>query len=322
MPLNNSSLGRARSAARQSQNPSISALQRVLRIGHSEASSLVAQLQDEGMLLAPMTGRQPGLHPDYCRHAVRRIWGNERLCHVRMVVQTALLCFELDEEATAGDSAVLKLHAPPRSHWKALRTLFLEDWYGKQDLSLTAAALAYHEWLQERGAAPADCSGLDQAIRTECLPYERPRVDATASAMRLARAYVRLARYYKRSLVEGGSRHTRIAEYYVRNVVVPQNVKSPSRTYPEHVVPCAVLRDTATAAFEAGASVRDVAEWIESMMVVAWIGRAEARHLDCDLGWKDRMPPDWEPASGCRYARLHVARIPFTPATSHPCTCK
>lgn len=173
MPFDNSSLGRARSAAHQSQNSSISALQRALRIGHSEASRLVAQLQDEGMLLAPMTGRQPGLHPDYCRHAVRRIVGNERLSHVRMVVQTTLLCFELDEEATAGDSAVLKLHAPPRSHWKALRTLFLEDWYGKQDLSLTEAALAYHEWLRERRAAPADCGGLDQTIRTECLPYER-----------------------------------------------------------------------------------------------------------------------------------------------------
>lgn len=322
MPLDNSSLERARSAARQSQNPSISALQRVLRIGHSEASSLVAQLQDEGMLLAPMTGRQPGLHPDYCRHAVRRIVGNERLCHVRMVVQTALLCFELDEEATAGDSAVLKLHAPPGAHWKVLRTLLMEDWYGKQVLSLTEAALAYHEWLQERGAAPADCSGLAQAIRTECLPYERARVEATAPAIRLARAYVRLARYYRRSLAEGGSRHTRIAEYYVRNAMVPQNAKSPGSTYPEHVVPCTVLRDTATAAFEAGASVRDVAEWIESMMVVAWVDKAEARHLDYDLGWKDRMPPDWNPTSGCRYARLHVARIPFTPATSHPCTCQ
>ncbi|WP_305822507.1 hypothetical protein [Massilia brevitalea] len=322
MPLDNSCLGRARSAAHQSQNPSISALQRVLRIGHSEASSLVAQLQDEDMLLARMTGRQPRLHPDYRRHVVRRITGNERLCHVRMVVQTALLCFELDEEAIAGDSAVLKLHAPPGANWRVLRTLFMEDWYSKQGLSLTDAALAYHEWLQERGPSPADCSGLAQAIRTECLPYERPRVDATASATRLARAYVRLARYYKRSLAEGGSRDTRIAEYYVRNAVVPQNAKSLGRIYPEHVVPCAVLRDTATAAFEAGASVRDVAEWIESMMVVTWIAKTEARYLDSDLGWKDRMPPDWQPASGCRYARLHDAKIPFTPAISHPCTCK
>jgi hypothetical protein len=322
MPLDNFDLGRARIAIRQSQNPSVSALQRVLRIGHSKASSLVEQLQDDGMLLSPMAGRQPGLHPDYCRYAVHRIVGNERLCHARMVVQTALLCFELDEEATAGDSAVLKLHAPAGIHWRVLRTLFMEDWYGKQRLSLSDAALAYHEWLQERGAAPADCNGLVHAVRTECLPYERQRVDATASAIRLARGYVRLARYYKRSLAEDGSRHTRIAEYYVRNPVVPQNAKSPNRTYPEHVVPCAVLRDTATAAFEAGASVRDVAEWIESMMVVAWIEKAEARHLDCDLGWKDRMPPDWDPASGCRYARLHIAQISFIPAPSHPCTCK
>jgi hypothetical protein len=53
----------------------------------------------------------------------------------------------------------------------------------------------------------------------------------------LARAYVRLERYYKRPLAQGGSRHTRIAEYYVRNAVVPQNAKSPGSTYPEHVVP-------------------------------------------------------------------------------------
>ena len=73
MPIDNSSLRLARSAARQSQNPSISALQHAMHTGYSEASKPVAQLHDEGMLLAPMTGRQPGLHPDYCRHAVRRI---------------------------------------------------------------------------------------------------------------------------------------------------------------------------------------------------------------------------------------------------------
>lgn len=232
------------------------------------------------------------------------------------------LCFELEEEATAGDSAVLKLHAPPRTHWAALRTLFMQDWYGKQGLRLTEATLAYHAWLQELGAAPAHYSRLAQAIRTECLPYERTRVDATTPTIRLTRAYIRLARYYKRSLDEAGSRHTRIAEYCVRNAVVQHNAKSPSRTYREHVVPCAVLRNTATAAFETGASVRDVAEWIESMMVVAWIGKAEARQLDCDLGLQDRMPPDSKPATGCRYARLHVARITFTPATSYPCTCE
>ena len=47
MPLDNSSIERAPSAVRQSQNPSISALQRVLRIGHTEASSLIAQLQEK-----------------------------------------------------------------------------------------------------------------------------------------------------------------------------------------------------------------------------------------------------------------------------------
>ena len=183
-----------------------------------------------------------------------------------------------------------------------------------------AAALAFHDWLRERGVAPADCSGLSQTIITECLPYERPRVAATAPAERLARAYVRLARYYRRSLAEGGSRHTRIAQYYVRDAVVPQTLRLSVDQYPEHVVPCAVLRDTAEAAFEGGASVRDVADWIQRRMVVAWIARSDARRLDGALGLKDRMPPGWNIASGCCYARLHAGGVAFLPPSSHPCT--
>lgn len=322
MSLDSLYLERARGAVRQSQNPSVSALQSTLRIGHTFACDLIERLQVEGMLLTPMDGRQPGVHPDYRRDVVRRIGNNDRLRYVCLVVQAALLCFELDEETSDGDSAVLKLHVPLGVPWKVLRLLFLKEWYGKQGLSLTSAALAFHDWLRERGFAPVDCYDvLSETIVSECLPYERSRQTVTAPADRLARAYIRLARYYLRSLSEGGSRHTRIAQYYVRDKVVPQNLRLSADQHPEHVVPCAVLRDTAATAFEAGASVRDVADWIERRMLVVWIAKSDARRLDCELDLKDRMSPQWNTSIGCPYERLHIGCITFTPASSHPCTC-
>jgi hypothetical protein len=321
MSPDHSRVALARNAVRQFQNPSVSALQRALKMSHDETSALVAQLQEERVLLAPLPGRAPGLHPDYRRHQVRCIAGNGQLCYTRQVAHAALLCFELAEEGLDGDSEVLQLHVLPGIHWTVLRTLFLKDWYGQQRLSLTSAALAYHAWLQEQGAAPADGTGLAQAIITECLPYERPRVAVVVPEERLARSYVRLARFYRRALAENGSRDTRIAVYYIRDAVAPQNVKRFAHLHPEHVVPCAVLRDIASAAFEDGASVRDVAEWIQRRMVIAWIDKRDAQRLDGELGLRNRMTPNWDAVGGCCYTRLHSAAIQFDPAPSHPCTC-
>jgi hypothetical protein len=90
---------------------------------------------------------------------------------------------------------------------------------------------------------------------------------------------IRLARYYKRSLADGASRYISISDYFVRNAVAPQNAMSPGRIYLEQVVPCGALRDSVKAAFEVGGLVRYVAEWIESMMMVVWIKKAEAGTL-------------------------------------------
>lgn len=321
MSLDSLTLEGARRAVVQSQDPSACALQGALRIGHTLARSLVAQLQAEGVILLPMQGRQQGLHPDYHRHVAQRIAGDERLCHVRQVVHAALLCFELDEEASNGDSGVLALHAPPGSDWRILRAFFLQQCYGRQRLTLTAAALAYHAYLREQGLAPAECDGLPEAIEAECLPYERARVAIAAPSEKLARATIRLARYYLRSLNEDGSRHTRIAQFYIRDAIAPQNVRLSADQYGEHAVPCAVLRESAAAAFVGGACVREVADWIRRRMVVVWIAKDDAWRLDYELGLKDRMPPQWDTESGCCYDRFHVGRITFTPAPTHRCTC-
>ena len=166
-------LARAREIVIRTQNPTVSALQRHLRLGYGAASGLADALQRDGVLLCPWPGRPPGLHPDYRRVHVRSVQGDARLNYIERIVQLALFFFELAEEDGNSDSRLIEAQLPgPSLDWDEVRARFRETWYGSAALSLTGAALAFHDWACARGAGPADLGAVDTGIRAGCLPYE------------------------------------------------------------------------------------------------------------------------------------------------------
>lgn len=264
-----------------------------------------------------------GVHPDYRREDVQSVRGNGRLNYIERIVQLALFFFELAEEETNGHSRLIRDQLPaPALNWKQVQAQFREAWYGREALSLTEAALAFHRWTCERGAAPEDLTGVEAGIREGCLPYERPFQSVDDPQQRLRRSYVRLARFYRRMLREDLTWHSRVVERFVPNAAAPQNQGRPGQ-HPEHVVPCVLMRELAQECFGNHQSVHDVAALLRRWLVVIWIDQDHRKLLDHGKdNLKSRMPDNWDNAAGCVYARLHEKKILFQPAQGYPCTCR
>ncbi|MGX4640870.1 hypothetical protein [Massilia sp. SYSU DXS3249] len=264
----------------------------------------------------------PDLHPDYRREHVPTVKGNAPLNYIERIVQLALFFFELAEEDTNGDSRLICHQLPlPTLKWQQVQAQFRQVWYGSKALSLTEAALAFHHWICEQGGLFGNLDGVETGIREGCQPYEGAFYPVADPGRRLERSYIRMARFYRRMVREDITQHSRIAEWFVPNAVVPQNDGKPGQ-HPEHVVPCVVLRDLAKECFAKHQSVHDVAVLLRRLLVVIWI---EPEHRDwLDFGkdnLKNRMPENWNSMSGCLYARLHDKVISFQHASGHPCTC-
>ena len=315
-------LARARALVIRTQSPGVPALQRNLGLGHGAAAGLAAQLERDGILLCAWPGRPPGLHPDHRRVHVRSVQGDARLNYIERIVQLALLFFELAEEDADGDSHLIAAQLPGANlDWAEVQARFRDSWYGSEALSLTGAALAFHAWACARGAGPADLGAVEAGIRAGCLPYERPFEPILDAARRKERAYVRLARFYRRMLREDLTQPARVADWLVPLALAPQNHGRPGR-HPEHAVPCAVMRAAAAACYDDHWSIHDVAALLRRWLVVIWIDEEDRRLLDHGARHlKQRMPDGWDGVAGCVYARLHARGIAFAPAPGHPCTC-
>jgi hypothetical protein len=268
------------------------------------------------------SAQTPHTHPDDAQVHVQSIQGDPLLAYSERIGQLALFFFELAEEGNDAHSDAIKAQLPvPNVPWKALQTRFRADWFGTQGLTLTDGALACQRWLVEQGAVAEHPGDVDAAIRAVCLPYERPFAPVTDPAIRLDRAYVRLARLFRRSLREDFSEHSRAVEWCVPNAVAPQNIGVPGQ-HPEHVVPCAVLRDIARERYGEPWSVRQVATLLRSLLVVIWIDEDGRVALDNGSGnLRSAMPKNWVASSGCIYARLHDKGILFQPAPGYACSC-
>jgi hypothetical protein len=316
------SLDDARDHVLQTQNPSIAQLQSKFRLGYHAASALIEQLRTEQVILSLWPSRDTGLHPDYRRVYPPRIQGDERLNYIERVAQLSIFFFELAEEDSDGHSELVQVQLPAGGlPWKEVRRLFRREWYGDRKLSITEGALAFHSWLCQQEAAPVERDGIEAAIRARCLPYERPFTAVRDPRLILDRAYVRLARFFRRMAREDITGHSRVVDWLVPPAEVPQNAKQPGK-HGEHVVPCAVLRDIAIACFEDYWSVYDVAALLRRLLVLIWIEPGAKDLLDNGHDHlRDRMPAGWQTPTGCLYARLHAKGIVFTPAPGYECTC-
>jgi hypothetical protein len=101
--------------------------------------------------------------------------------------------------------------------------------------------------------------------------------------------------------------HSRIFETLISNQYIELNRKSPERRYPEHIVPCAFIRDHAFQMYWDGKTPEDVEKMIERLLRIAYIRPDEAKVLDAVH--KDTMPNDWNPRHDSILRRLEDAGI-------------
>jgi hypothetical protein len=101
--------------------------------------------------------------------------------------------------------------------------------------------------------------------------------------------------------------HSRIFETLIYNEYIELNSKAPDRKYPEHVVPCAYIRNHAFQMYWEGKSPDDVASMIGRLLNIAYITDEQAKSLDAVR--KYTMPSDWNPEADSVLRRLEDAGI-------------
>ena len=110
---------------------------------------------------------------------------------------------------------------------------------------------------------------------------------------------------------EGSGAHTRLFETLVPDEYVVSGVSIKGGWYREHVVPCKVIRDHCFELCAQGASVEDVAAFIQAHLKIVFITPEEAEHLNVRMKLKTKMPAGWAVGDDVM-ARLAAAGISIT----------
>ncbi|GGE79861.1 hypothetical protein [Shewanella carassii] len=94
-----------------------------------------------------------------------------------------------------------------------------------------------------------------------------------------------------------------------------KEVKDGARIHPEHVVPCAVLRNESFRLLKEGKQPEYIAKLLSKHWKLAYISKDQANSLDSKnkLNLKDTMPPGWCMEYGDTFARLDKAGIKLLP---------
>jgi len=101
--------------------------------------------------------------------------------------------------------------------------------------------------------------------------------------------------------------HSRLFDTLVYDKFIELNKKGPGRSYREHVVPCAYIRDLAFEMYWEGQTPADVALMIGRLLRIAYISTEERKLVD--KKFKTQMPDNWDPKVGSILARLESVEI-------------
>lgn len=303
-------IAQAKAIVIDEQSPSVSLLQRRLLIGSGAAEGLMGALE-AFEVVTPMYDGLRRLTPRFETPATAK-----RSQHIRKVFETARFFWEMWEEGSLGDTGAIGLHNPTNLSATAVRDLVLGDFYLKQGLSMLDAAVGLAKWAKRNESAPAFDAAMESELAILCAATAKPFQATNDTEAIIQRSFVRLVRYLLQTFLDGHGAHSRCFEYYVPAEHVPMGYGKNGGTHPEHVVPCAALRDRCLARFAKGASVEEVAKEIRPFLIIVMINDAEWAYLDRSpasggLGLKYTMPVDWAFETGDAFARLHVAGIAF-----------
>lgn len=241
----------------------------------------------------------------------------QRSVHVQKVFETVRFFWEMWEEGSEGHTGAIRCIIPLNLS-TSIRKLVLGDFYRRRGLSLYDAGIELGRWLSLHHAAPVFDTEMVAELATLCESEVRPfRVVSDIETI-IRRSFVRLVRYLQQTRLANEGAHSRCFEYFIAAAHVPTGFGKDGGTHPEHVVPCAFLRDRCIARLAQGASVEEVAHEIRPFLAIVMITEDECKYLDTGksnggLGLKDTMPVGWNFEMGNIFERLHVAGIAFEP---------
>lgn len=252
---------------------------------------------------------------------------NAEVNYISRIVQTTNFFFETNEEGTGGGSTkIIDLIKPHASIGNVeLRNFLLNDLFRKRSFTLTEAASELTSWLNLRGIPLPAVEDLDGKVRLACQPFERPPRNVITPIEILDRAFIRLARYIRLMQTTDVSRHSRVFDYFIppNAILRGRSRKAPLINFhPEHVVPCAYIRDLCLKVFDGAsiydgvtvvdASIEDIVPTIRRLLAVVRISQDERECIDKGpKALKDSMPKNWDSKAGCIYERLHEKNIVF-----------
>lgn len=245
---------------------------------------------------------------------------NERAIYIRQVFETALYFREMHEEENDGKTTAIALLKPVKSVTNTeVRKFVLYELYRKRKLTLTETAVQFAKW-QPDGAEPPpfNIEDIETELRVLCLEHERDMQYVKNKEGQTRRSFLRAARYIQRIHIEKAPAHSRVVELFVPEDFVHRGKGKYNEGYREHVVPCAALRDESLVRYQNGATLDQVADFLQRHVVIVEITVKQHKLLDGSkntggLGLRDSMPTGWEFGIGCIFQRLHDAKIEFEP---------
>lgn len=211
-----------------------------------------------------------------------------------------------------------------------LRAILLADLIRGQGLGLVDAAVAFGAWLEGKGLVPPGVTFSPEEVRDACRRCLRPPSEDP---------FIRVAECYWEMHTSDIGRESRVPEFLVPLTKVPQGRSSSAplvKAHPEHVVPLAFIRDRCLALLQEryptgeessrATAMVELAALVRRWLVIVQVSVEEWQALDKGLlNLKYTMPSDWNPETGCLFARLHKFNIPFEMnadvAPTWRCTC-
>lgn len=247
----------------------------------------------------------------------------KRAGYIQKIFETVRYFWEMWEEGSDGNTGVIMLLKPANIGNVALRNLVLGDFYRNRGFSLSEAAIELAQWLELEHAGPPVDAAMDADLAILCKSAVNPFQPVSDTETVIQRSFVRLVRYLQQTRLANEGAHSRCFEFFVADEFVPTGYSKNGGNHPEHVVPCAFLRDHCIASLENGISVEEAAQAIRPFLAIVIITEEECRHLDTGptrggLGLKAIMPANWDFKTGDIFARLHAAGIAFEPPIMKP----
>lgn len=236
------------------------------------------------------------------------------------IAYLAYFCFETHEELGGGGSSVIfKLINPATGKilWTQLRSVILDGFIRQQNMSITEAAVYTAKWLCAAGAGNFDAEDLDK-LRLICSRYEHSFANVTSLEELYSRRRLRLIRLLWLIHAHDVSAHSRVTELFFAGdeICIGRSTDAPIYgSHPEHVVPCAYIRDLILERFLARPLVienieddqcaMDMCKLTQRLMTVAYISQEHREFLDKgDKAMKISMPAGWDPDIGDVLDRL------------------